>query len=183
MNDNIKWLFPNLSEPACYKHPKRENHLHTLREARECLRAETEEGRTLVKGAIFPFFWFFCRHNDFDSFSFGEADRYPPCESNGREIFPFFSCFIIELAQEPDAGPSCQRGDAPLKRLSLDQAAWSKRCRNRGSLARPYIDRFTTLRFRTWASTGPLLTESVSPAMTASLSLHKLRAKRLRSGI
>src|SRR5450755_1318068 len=137
----------------------------------------------MVKGAIFPFFWFFCRHDDFDSFSFGKADRYPLCESNSRAIFPFSSCFLIEPAQEPDVGPSCQRNDAHLKRLSLDQAAWSKRCRNRGSLARPYIDRLTNLSFWTWASTGPLLTESVSPAMTASLSWHKLWAKRPSSAI
>ena len=37
------------------------------------------------------------------------------------------------------------------------QAAWSKRCRKSGSLARPNIERLTTFSFWTWASTGPLL--------------------------
>src|SRR5712692_9451105 len=33
------------------------------------------------------------------------------------------------------------------ERLCTNQAAWSKRCRNRGSLARPNIDRLTNLSF------------------------------------
>src|SRR5260370_20291609 len=64
------------------------------------------------------------------------------------------------------------------ERLSTDQAAWSKRCRNRGSLARPYIDRLTNLSLCTWASTGPLLYEYVNPATTASLSLSQPCAER-----
>src|SRR5450755_3986512 len=76
-----------------------------------------------------------------------------------------------------------RKGKMDRECISQDQAACSKRCRNRGSLARPYIDRLTNLSLWTWASTGPLLTESVSPAMTASLSLHKLCAKRPSSAI
>jgi hypothetical protein len=51
-----------------------------------------------------------------------------------------------------------RRGQRWRRSLSRsDQAAWSKRCRKRGSLARPNMERLTTFSFWTCASTGPLL--------------------------
>src|SRR5260370_11813044 len=50
-----------------------------------------------------------------------------------------------------------RRGNRTSAGLCPDQAAWSKRCRNSGSLARPNIERLTNFSFWTSASTGPLL--------------------------
>jgi hypothetical protein len=69
-----------------------------------------------------------------------------------------------------------------MSRGSRNQTGWSKRCRNRGSLARPYMERLTNFSFWTWASTGPLLIDQVKPASTAALSNVTPWAKRCSSG-
>src|SRR6266567_9057495 len=92
----------------------------------------------------------------------------------------FISASVNE--REETGSPNGRRKRAGEK-LCTDQAAWSRRCRNRGSLARPYIERLTNLSLWTWASTGPLLYERVSAATTASLSFSRLCAKRRSSGI
>src|SRR5258707_4256949 len=91
--------------------------------------------------------------------------------------------YSLEMARGDARGETRiinRRGKIPDEDVYPDQAAWSKRCRNRerkfSATKHGAFDQVSRLWI--WASTGPLLTKSVKPATTASLSLHKLCAKR-----
>jgi len=81
----------------------------------------------------------------------------PACYGRQKRWNNLYSPEVARGEARGEIGITNSRGKIPDEGVYPDQAALSKRWRNRGSLARPNMERLTNLSFWTWASTGPLL--------------------------